>query len=81
MLKKLLPIFLFYMFACSWHDIGIRMLLHVEHEGDFILEEEVAPQLEDPPVENNIYFDICSVQPSTPAHKASPTAFTCSLLF
>jgi hypothetical protein len=57
------------------------MLLHVEHKGEFILEEEVAPQLEDPPVENNIYFDICSVQPSTPAHKASPTAFTCSLLF
>jgi hypothetical protein len=46
--------------------------LSVEHEGDFVLEEEVVPQPKDPPVENNLYFDICGEEPDTPATQGKP---------
>jgi hypothetical protein len=41
-----------------------------------VIEEEVAPQTEIPPVENNFYFDICGTDPELLQHKASPGAFT-----
>jgi hypothetical protein len=48
--------------------------LCIEHEGEFVLEEEVVPQLEEPPVDNNIYFDICGNEPwpESPATQGKP---------
>jgi hypothetical protein len=40
-----------------------------------VVEEEVVPQAEIPPVENNFYFDICGSDPKPPITKASPGAF------
>jgi hypothetical protein len=38
----------------------------IEHEEESTLEEEVVPQIENPPVENNFYFDICGEEAETP---------------
>jgi hypothetical protein len=40
--------------------------LHVDHEEDYIIEEEVVPPMENPPVENNFYFEICGEEVATP---------------
>jgi hypothetical protein len=39
-------------------------------------EEEVAPQAEIPPVENNFYFDICGTGPEPPTTQGKPGSFT-----
>jgi hypothetical protein len=35
-------------------------------------EEEVAPQAEIPPIENNFYFDICGTDPEPPITQGKP---------
>jgi hypothetical protein len=47
-----------------WHKHS-SPLLRVEQEGNFVLEE-VVPHPEDPPVDNNLYFDICGEEPDAP---------------
>jgi hypothetical protein len=72
------------MIAYSWHSISIHVhvLSCIEHKEEFVIEEEVVLQTENPPVENNFYFDICGVETETPATQASPGAFyPFSLLF
>ena len=34
--------------------------------------EEVVPQTENPPVEENFYFNICGVEPEPPATQGKP---------
>jgi hypothetical protein len=41
-----------------------------------VVEEEVAPQAEIPPVENNFYFDICGTDPELPTTQGKIGAFT-----
>jgi hypothetical protein len=41
-------------------------LLHIEHEEEYIVEEEIVSQTKNPPVENNFYFDICGEEAETP---------------
>jgi hypothetical protein len=42
----------------------------IEHEEETVVEEEVVTQTENPPAENNFYFDICGVEP--PATQGKP---------
>jgi hypothetical protein len=53
-----------------WHKHS-STLLRLEHEGYFVLEE-VVPQPEGPPMDNNLYFDTCGEEPSTPATQGNP---------
>ena len=48
------------------------ILLCVEHKGDFTVEEEVAPQIEEPPAENNFYFVICGEGSVFPEKQGKP---------
>jgi hypothetical protein len=54
--------------------------LRVEHKGDYIIEKEFAPRIEDPPVENNLYFDICGEEPAFPATQGKPWCIYPSLV-
>jgi hypothetical protein len=47
-------------------------LLCIENEEEVVVEEEVAPQAEIPPVENNFYFDICGTYPEPPTTEGKP---------
>jgi hypothetical protein len=44
----------------------------IENEEEVVVEEEVAPQAEIPPVENNFYFDICVTDPEPPTTQGKP---------
>jgi hypothetical protein len=46
-------------------SILVYVLLCIENEEEVVVEE-VAPQAEIPPVENNFYFDICGTDPEPP---------------
>jgi hypothetical protein len=48
------------------------VLLHVEHEEDSIVEEEVVPPTKNPLMENNFYFDICGKEAATPTTQGKP---------
>jgi hypothetical protein len=48
------------------------ILLRVEHQGEFAIEEEVVPQTEEPPAENNLYFDIRGEGPVFPEAQGKP---------
>jgi hypothetical protein len=37
-----------------------------------VVGEEVVPQTENPPVEENFYFNICGVEPEPPATQCKP---------
>jgi hypothetical protein len=47
-------------------------LSRIEHEEESIVEEEVVPQTENPPVENNFYFDICGEEAEAPTTQGKP---------
>jgi hypothetical protein len=44
----------------------------IEHEEETVVEDEVVSQAENPPTENNVYFDICEVYPKPPATQGKP---------
>jgi hypothetical protein len=46
--------------------VPTHVLSYIEHE------EEVVSQTENPPVENNFYFDICGVETEPPATQGKP---------
>jgi hypothetical protein len=43
-----------------------------KNEEEVIVEEEVVLQAENPPVENNFYFDIYGTDPGPPATQGKP---------
>jgi hypothetical protein len=47
-------------------SIHVYVLLCIENKEEVVVEEEVAPQAEIPPVKNNIYFDICGTDLEPP---------------
>jgi hypothetical protein len=59
----------------------IYVLLCIEHEEESIVEEEVVPPTENPPLENNFYFDICGEEASTPTTQGKPWCIYLSLYF
>jgi hypothetical protein len=50
----------------------IYVLLHIEHEEESIVEEEVVPPTENPPMENNFYFDIYGEEAVTSTTQGKP---------
>jgi hypothetical protein len=44
----------------------------IEHEEEFVAEEEVVSHTENPPLENNFYFDICGVEIETLTTQGKP---------
>ena len=53
-------------------SIRVHVLSCIEHEEESVAEEEVVSQTENPPVENNFYFDICVVELEPPATQGTP---------
>jgi hypothetical protein len=61
--------------------IYVCVLLCLENEEVVVVEEEVAPPAEIPPVGDRFYFDICGTDPESPTTQGKPRCFTPSLLF
>jgi hypothetical protein len=55
--------------------------LRIEHEEGSLVEEEVVPPTENPPVENNFYFDIFGGEVETPTTQGKPRCIYLSLYF
>jgi hypothetical protein len=53
----------------------------LDHEEESIVEIEVVPQTENPPTENNFYFDICGEEAETPTTQGKPRRIYLSLYF
>jgi hypothetical protein len=53
-------------------SIHVHVFSCIEHEEESVVEEQVVPQTENPPVENNFYFDIYGVETETPATQGKP---------
>jgi hypothetical protein len=53
----------------------------IENKEEVVVEEEVAPQAEIPPIENNFYFDICGTDPEPPTTQGKPRCITPFLVF
>jgi hypothetical protein len=53
-------------------SIHIHVLSCIENEEESVVEEEVVSQNENPPVENNFYFNSCGVQTETPTTQGNP---------
>jgi hypothetical protein len=63
-------------------SIHVHVFSCIEHEEEFVVEEEVVSQTKNAPVENNFYFDICGVETETPATQGKPRCiihFPCCL--
>jgi hypothetical protein len=59
-------------YSCHSISIHLHVLSCIEHEEETVVEEEVVSQAENPPAENNFYFDICRVDPEPPATQGKP---------
>jgi hypothetical protein len=53
-------------------SIHVHVLPCIENEEETVVEEEVVTLAENPPAENNFYFDICGVDPEPPATQVKP---------
>ena len=51
--------------------IYVYILLCLEN-GEVVVEEEVAPPTEIPPVGDSFYFDICGTDPESPTTQGKP---------
>jgi hypothetical protein len=52
--------------------IYVCILLCLENEKEVVVEEEVAPPTEIPPVGDSFYFDICGTDPESPVTQGKP---------
>jgi hypothetical protein len=59
-------------------SIHVHVLSCIENKEETVVEEEVVPQAENPPAENNFYFDICGTDLEPPATQGKPR---CIILF
>jgi hypothetical protein len=55
--------------------------MRIEHKEETVVEEEVVPPTENPPVENNFCFDICGQEAETPTTQGKPRCIYLSLYF
>jgi hypothetical protein len=58
------------MFIAS-HEHLCMNIVCLENE-EVVVEEEVAPPTEIPPVRDNFYFDICGTDPESPMTQSKP---------
>jgi hypothetical protein len=61
-------------------SIHVYVWLCIENK-EVIVEEEVAPPAETPPVGNSFYFDICGTDPESPTTQGKPRCIYPSLLY
>jgi hypothetical protein len=62
-------------------SIHVNVLSCIENMEETVVEEVVTPA-ENPPAENNFYFDICGVDPEPPTTQGKPRCiypFPCCL--
>jgi hypothetical protein len=52
--------------------IYVYILFCLENEEEVVVEEEVAPPTENPPVGDSFYFDICGIDPESPTTQGKP---------
>jgi hypothetical protein len=52
--------------------IYVCILLCLENEEEVVVEEEVAPPVEIPPLGDSFYFDICGTDPKSPTTQGKP---------
>jgi hypothetical protein len=52
--------------------ICVYILLCLENEEEVVVEEEVAPPTENPPVGDSFYFDISGTDPESPTTQGKP---------
>jgi hypothetical protein len=52
--------------------IYVYILLCLENKEEVVVEEEVVPPTENPPVGDNFYFDICGTDPESPTTQGKP---------
>jgi hypothetical protein len=52
--------------------IYVYILLCLENEEEVVVEEEVAPPTENPPVGDSFYFDISGTDPESPTTQGKP---------
>jgi hypothetical protein len=73
-------LYFYYVTIYSWHSINnhVHVLSCIEYEEKTIVEEEVVSETENPPAENNFYFDICGVETEPPPTQRKPL---CIILF
>jgi hypothetical protein len=50
----------------------VYILLCLENEEEVVVEEEVAPPTENPPVGDRFYFDICGTDLESPTTQGKP---------
>jgi hypothetical protein len=60
--------------------IYVYILLCLENR-EVVVEEEVAPPTEIPPVEDSFYFEICGTDPESPMTQGKPRCIIPSLVF
>jgi hypothetical protein len=53
-------------------SIHVHVFSCIEQKEESVVEEEVVSQTENPPVENNFYFDIRGVETETPTTQGKP---------
>jgi hypothetical protein len=58
----------------------VCILLCLENEEE-VVEEEVAPPTENPPLSDSFYFDICGTDPESPTTQVKPRCIYPFLLF
>jgi hypothetical protein len=52
--------------------IYVYILLCLENKEEVVVEEEVTPPTEIPPVGDSFYFDICGTDPESPTTQGKP---------
>jgi hypothetical protein len=63
---------MFLLHTCIFIASHKHSCICIENEEEAVVKEEVVPQAEDPPVENNFYFDFCGTDPEPPATQGKP---------
>jgi hypothetical protein len=61
--------------------IYVCIFLCLENEEEIVVEEEVAPPNEIPPVGDSFSFDICGTNPKSPTTQGKPQCIYPSLMF
>jgi hypothetical protein len=60
--------------------IYVCIFLCLENKEEVVVEEEVAPPTENPPVGDSFYFDICGIYPESPTTQGNPRCIYPSLI-
>jgi hypothetical protein len=72
----------FYILAYPCHNISIHIhIIAYRTRIRVYIRRKVVPLIENPPMENNFYFDICGEEVATPTTQGKPRSIYLSLYF